>query len=243
MICDNCANSEDCKKILHLTSTMCENFCDSPIAMETFRKITSKDNIGNIIYYLFISSTQKTIYVHTGALYRNFNSWRNFEVVIHDSEFTYRRENLSVITYNTIWFTDREILDKTLKEDYKEFVIVEYEPTVDENGKLRVLEWIELRESKITENTASIRQLGEAISRNYYSHQLAREYNRPTPTNTGLYFSHDGTYYINPATNTYTRAFSDSNDWQNILRDCISTPTDTANEIAWRSNRSTNNGE
>lgn len=131
MICDICKYNNKCKIIKSIPAISCDKFS---IMQNYYEKILN--SIKSNIKTAFIINTEKnkTLNIHVGTITSISNIY--IRAIVKDDIYNFHIFPMPFCQYKTMFFFDKDDLDKSIAQDWIGYNVKYHEPQKNENGEL-----------------------------------------------------------------------------------------------------------
>lgn len=131
MICDICKNNNKCKIIKSMPAISCDDFS---IIQSYYGEILNsiKSNIKNV--FIINIGTNKALNIHVGTIISITAIYTM--IVVKDDVYDFHKFALPFYQYKTMFFFDKDDLDKSIAQDWVGYDVKYHEPQKIENGEL-----------------------------------------------------------------------------------------------------------
>lgn len=131
MICDICKYNNKCRAIKSMPAISCDDFS---IIQSYYEEILNsiKSNIKTV--FIINIEANKTLNIHVGTIASITDIYTR--VAVKDDVYDFHEFTLPFYQYKTMFFFDKDDLDKSIVQDWIGYDVKYHEPQKNENGEL-----------------------------------------------------------------------------------------------------------
>lgn len=148
MICDICKHNNKCKIIKSIPAISCDKFS---IMQNYYEEILN--SIKSNIKTAFIINTgkNKTLNIHVGTITSISDIY--IRVIVKDDIYNFHIFPMPFCQYKTMFFFDKDDLDKSIAQDWIGYDVKYHEPQKIENGELETDKYLTTTNDYLSELT------------------------------------------------------------------------------------------
>ena len=132
MICDICKRNNKCKTIKSMSAISCDRFS---IMQNYYEEILNSINSNIKTVFIINTEESKTLNIHVGTI-TSISNMMYIRVVVKDDIYNFHIFPLPFYQYKTMFFFDKDDLDKSIAQDWIGYDVKYHEPQKNENGEL-----------------------------------------------------------------------------------------------------------